>query len=342
MWGVIMAKKKPSKLTNLQKEYNQQLRRVKRFYSSFKERGFFLSQKAQEAIDKIISKGFVSSKNKPKISTKTVQSLKNKTPEYFYKNAQYIDLQSGEVVTGEKGRWLRNQKEYQERQRSIGNKPFTKTRNIKKFVEKIFSEEPPEQDDISISGFTDLTEEEQKEIREYVQELRKEKEDKDIRSKFYSDKEDSKGNDDNLPQESKEIIENLTEEMHKWIPADTETLVNVRDEIDNFSAKGFWNQSFSDIKESEKSKLERILDGAIRSQGEDTVARRLQENADEINRLVQEILYSSGSKEGNFKDGRTQVNTDLVRFSQIIMGRNLTVSESEDIAEYEEELETEN
>jgi Spy/CpxP family protein refolding chaperone len=206
MWGVIMAKKKPSKLTNLQKEYNQQLRRVKRFYSSFKERGFFLSQKAQEAIDKIISKGFVSSKNKPKISTKTVQSLKNKTPDYFYKNSQYIDLQSGEVTSGERGKWLRNQPEYQKRQRSIGNRPFTKTRITKKFVEKIFSEEPkttPEEyaKDNDLSEI-ELTEEEQQQIRDYVNELRQEKKETDIRKKFYSDRdrEDTEGSDNNLPK----------------------------------------------------------------------------------------------------------------------------------------------
>lgn len=343
-----MAKKKPSKLTNLQKEYNQQLRRVKRFYSSFKERGFFLSPKAQEAIEKIISKGFVSSKNKPKISSKTVQSLKNKTPDYFYKNSQYVDLQSGEVVSGEKGRWLRNQKGYQERQQSIGNRPFTKTKITKKFVEKIFSEEPettPEEYavDNELSKI-ELTEEEQKQIREYIKELKQEKEETDIRKKFYSDKdrEGSEGNDDNLPKEADKVIENLTEELHKWTPSDRETLYNVRYELENFSPKGFWTPSFAEIKENEKGKLERILEGAIRTQGEDVVARRLQENADEINHLIQEILYGSGDKEGNFKDGRTRVNEDLVRFSSIIMGRSLTVSESKDITEYEEELEVEN
>ena len=59
----------------------------------------------------------------------------------------------------------------------------------------------------------------------------------------------------------------------------------------------------------------------------------------EANTLVQEILYGSGDREGNFKDGRTQVNFDLARFSAIIMGRPLTVDESKDLAEIAENLE---
>ena len=120
------------------------------------------------------------------------------------------------------------------------------------------------------------------------------------------------------------------------------TLENVREEIRRWSPQPNWSKSLAESKERDKSILENILNGAIASQGEEAVARRLEENSVEINALLQEILYGSGSKEGNFKNGRTQVNFDLARFSAIIMGRSLTVEESMDLTDLAENLEVNN
>lgn len=120
------------------------------------------------------------------------------------------------------------------------------------------------------------------------------------------------------------------------------TLENVREEIRRWTPQPNWTKSLADLKERDKSILENLLNGAIASQGEEAVARRLEENSVEINALLQEILYGSGSKEGNFKDGRTQVNFDLARFSAIIMGRSLTVEESMDLTDLAENLEVNN
>lgn len=148
------------------------------------------------------------------------------------------------------------------------------------------------------------------------------KERKRIRDKFYKDRED-KGVDD-IPSQTFATLENVREQISQWIP------------------QSHWSPSLSYAKERDKNILENILIGAIAQQGEETVGQRLEENSIEINALLQEILYGSGSKEGNFKDGRTQVNFDLARFSAIVMGRPLTVDESIELTDVSENFEINN
>lgn len=120
------------------------------------------------------------------------------------------------------------------------------------------------------------------------------------------------------------------------------TLQNVREMINSWTPLSNWSKNLTEFKEKDKTTLEKILDGAIAKDGERLVAQRLEENSNEVQTIVQEILYGSGSKEGNFKDGRTQVNFDLTRFSAIVMGRALTVEESIDLTEEVENMEVDN
>ena len=76
-----------------------------------------------------------------------------------------------------------------------------------------------------------------------------------------------------------------------------------------------------------------MFDGAIRQEGEEVIAARLEAHATEVIALVQEILYGSGGKDGN------QIQNDFARFSQILIDRSLTVDESIELAEAQEYLE---
>lgn len=146
---------------------------------------------------------------------------------------------------------------------------------------------------------------------------------KKIRDKFYKDKGYIKGTG-SPPKQVYATLENVREQIRQWTPST------------------IWNSRLSDVKQRDKNTLENILNGAIAQQGEEAVSKRLEENSLEVNALLQEILYGSGSKEGNFKNGRTQVNFDLARFSAIVMGRSLTVEESMDLTELAETLEVNN
>lgn len=156
----------------------------------------------------------------------------------------------------------------------------------------------------------------------FLDDWQRERERMRARERFYEDRENEGTGE--LPRQSYATIENVREEIRRWTPQPN------------------WSKSLADLKERDKGILENLLNGAIASQGEEAVARRLEENSVEINALLQEILYGSGSKEGNFKDGRTQVNFDLARFSAIIMGRSLTVDESMDLTDLAENLEVNN
>lgn len=85
-----MAKKK--QLTEVQKEYNKQLRRIKQFVRRAEKRGYVFSEN-------IIP-------NKPKRVTKaSVKKLQKITPKELYKKSQYGGSATyGEIVSGEEGR----------------------------------------------------------------------------------------------------------------------------------------------------------------------------------------------------------------------------------------------
>lgn len=107
-------------------------------------------------------------------------------------------------------------------------------------------------------------------------------------------------------------------------------LRNVEQQIDNWQAKEYWTPGLKKAKESEKNKAQRILQGAIDKLGREQVARNLEANAFKVNQLIDEILWGSGKVEGNFKDSRTQVNEDLVRFRNICYGQE-TMTQQEAI-----------
>lgn len=94
-------------------------------------------------------------------------------------------------------------------------------------------------------------------------------------------------------------------------------LSNIESEITNWQAKSYWTPALTQVKEKEKNKAQRILQGAIDKLGREQVARNCEANAFELNDIIANILYGSGKVEGNFKDSRTQVNEDLVRFRNI-------------------------
>lgn len=120
-----------------------------------------------------------------------------------------------------------------------------------------------------------------------------------------------------LPDATYEIIENIREEIRKWAPSSG------------------WTDFFADKKHRDKNILENMFEGAIRQEGENVIAARLEAHSYEVSTIIQEILYGSDND---------QINNDFARFSQILLGRSLTVNESIELAnaqEYTEDYEEE-
>ena len=138
------------------------------------------------------------------------------------------------------------------------------------------------------------------------------------KSKLTSKEQPKTPEEKDLPQATYEIIENVREQIRKWVPSSG------------------WAEFFTEAKRRDKNILENMLEGAIRQEGADVIAARLEVHAYEVLSIVQEILYGSGGKDGN------QINNDFARFSQILLDRGLTVEESIDLAnaqEYTEDFE---
>lgn len=112
-----------------------------------------------------------------------------------------------------------------------------------------------------------------------------------------------------LPSEKMTVLENIRSLIRAWAPPTT------------------WSAYWTEVKRNDKNSLETLLDSAIAEFGEKTVARRLQNSADNIELIVNSILY--GSKE-------EQVQLDLVHFATIIVGHSLS---DEECARYTDQQE---
>lgn len=331
-----MAKKKKVQ-SPVEKAYNRERNRIKRFIREAEKRGYRFSD--------------FSIPDKPKkITEASIRRLQKYNPKYLYEKATFLDPDTGEIVSGQRGRQI---------ERKESARKAKETRRIKRIYGNLTPEEIAEREARQMERHLrgEDTEEYRKQKDEEIQRLQDELSELQERLRKLTGEEPDEG---------------ISEEPDEWIPEEPEldipdeefgtyygddyaciprdkmpkfnrtVLEGIREELRRWTPQPNWTTTLSEVKTKDKNKLERILDGAISSEGERAVAERLQNNADEVNALVQEILYASGDTEGNFKNGRTQVNFDLARFSAIIMGRPLTVDESIDLTELAETMELEN
>ena len=228
-----MAKRKPQ--TQAEKEYTKELKRIKAFIRRASKRGYTFD-------DSIIPP-------KPKKVTKaSVKKLKQITPKTMYQKAEFINPQTGDIITGTEGRQF---------ERRLAAHKAQLTKAIKATVKKQNSK----------------TE---------------------------------------LPRQGEIILHNVRATINAWSPGST------------------WSKYWTNIKENDKNKLVSLLDNAVESEGFNTVSRRLQTSADDIERIVNSILYGSDEE---------QVQFDLVHFATIILGRSLSVEESAELTDLQESQE---
>lgn len=233
-----MAKRKPQ--TQSEKEYSKELRRIKAFIRQASKRGYTFD-------DSIIPP-------KPKKVTKaSVKKLKQITPKTLYQSSEFLNPQTGDIITGSEGRVF-------ERRLAAHKAQLTKA----------------------------------------------------IKATTKKDKRTQTTNRASLPRQSTLILDNIRQAIASWTPSST------------------WSTYWEEVKRQDKNKLETLLEGTVSADGEIAVARRLQESADDIERIVNSILYGSDEE---------QVQFDLVHFATIILGRSLSVEESAELTDLQERQE---
>ena len=110
-------------------------------------------------------------------------------------------------------------------------------------------------------------------------------------------------------------------------PSDTKiVLETIRGMIDTWEPDPRWSAELAKLKARDKNALENLLNDVINSDGEEIVARRLENDANEAIRITESILYDSGN---SYKvRGIDGVQKNLAAFAAIIKGSPLTIEES--------------
>lgn len=108
-----MATKKTTKNT-LEQEYKKELRRIQQFMKRASKRGYFWEESPTP-------------KQPKKITSKSVARLKSITPDTLYKKGHYVVEETGEIITGNRGRVLERKKAATKAQKTRkAGKPKTK------------------------------------------------------------------------------------------------------------------------------------------------------------------------------------------------------------------------
>lgn len=119
-------------------------------------------------------------------------------------------------------------------------------------------------------------------------------------------------------------------------------LANIEEQLNRWSPSPNWTPSLAGVKENDKNIVQSMYEGALSEYGREGLAQILQGKASQINSLLGEILYASGDKEGNFKDGNTRVNFDINLFASLLNDKPLSIHQSERLTDLAESMELNN
>ena len=123
-----------------------------------------------------------------------------------------------------------------------------------------------------------------------------------------------------LPTDLGKVLTEIQRKIDEWQPLTEWVNPNTKGET-------YENSAFTKLKIRDKNKLKAMLDMAIAQEGAQTVASRLEANAEMANMLATQILYGGSGDRTDFN----YMQGELAGFAQIILGRNLSTHESIDL-----------
>lgn len=124
----------------------------------------------------------------------------------------------------------------------------------------------------------------------------------------------------NLPTDLGKVLTEIQRKIDEWQPLTEWANPNTKGET-------YENSAFTKLKTRDKNKLKAMLEMAIAQEGAQTVAARLEANAEMANMLATQILYGGSGDRTDFN----YMQGELAGFAQIILGRNLSTHESIDL-----------
>lgn len=185
-------------------------------------------------------------------------------------------------------------------------------------------------------------EKEKKDLEKELEELKKkmkelEKENEELKKELEKQKEKEEQGEPEEPEEPKDRRfhgepgkpEEPTDEP---VDIDTKTYESILDMINQWEPLSEWSPSLAAAKEDDVNILRSILDGAIQSQGFDTVMKRINDHAAEAADLTERILYAYGPGQ-SYDAGIAMVQECLTRFTEILYGGMLDAEKTRAIVD---------
>lgn len=284
-----MAKRKAT-TKKVRQEYWKQRERVLRRVREIEKRGYI--------VDRSIIPGLPD-----KISAKEVKELKEITPNYIYKHSDFVVASTGEVLTGYQGRKLERQQAAYEgiiKQPVLNRKTAERVRKAREFLEN-----KPKNPKKKPNYTSDNIEEKPDNIEEKPDKISDEQfedwEDWDKDDYTYAEEREKQ----NYPRESDVVIDNLAEDLG----VSEDDLIKLEEMLYNEYEWGRSDRAKA-LHDFNNAKAGDILARAVQLLGREKVAKNIQDNADRVYELVNNIR-------ARYKTSET--TEALAEFQQILM-----------------------
>lgn len=121
---------------------------------------------------------------------------------------------------------------------------------------------------------------------------------------------------------------------------ETNVIDYLSDSLENWRPIGVWSNWYAARRVQYINRLQAALNAAINRSGEKVIAKRLQQNADRVNTLVDKLIYSDSGSIGT--DGQSPLDPDLTELVNIINGETMDMESAAAIGDiFEDEGEDE-
>lgn len=270
-----------------------------------------------------------------RVYKKDIQQLSKLKGDILREKAEFfVDTRTGEAFTGSEGVKIQNYRASLKAKETKHKKQVLRDYGAERFgyLSKEESKRMWEQ-------FFELPEQAQSEIRDLFYDSLSEEQKTQLFNRMKRERELEREYDRTVP----EAEPTDPWDDYSFPPSEVDNvLANIEEQLNRWSPSPNWTPTLAGVKENDKNIVQSMYEGALSEYGRKGLAQILQGKASQINSLLGEILYASGDKEGNFKDGNTRVNFDINLFASLLNDKPLSIHQSERLTDLAESMELNN
>lgn len=277
-----------------------------------------------------------------KVYKKDIQQLSKLKGNILRRKAEFfVDKRTGETFTGSEGIKIQSYRTSLKAKETKHRKQLI--RDADEYGAERFGYLSKEESNRMWERFFKLSEEEQSEIRDLFYDSLSEQQKTELYHRIKRENELEREHEREYDRTVPEAEPTDPWDDYSFPPSEVDNvLANIEEQLNRWSPSPNWTPSLAGVKENDKNIVQSMYEGALSEYGREGLAQILQSKASQINSLLGEILYASGDKEGNFKDGNTRVNFDINLFASLLNDKPLSIHQSERLTELAESMELNN